>query len=55
LWPIADGQIEIGLPLYATAWSPDSKYEPWKSITLAVNLRDASPFKIARSALMSQR
>ena len=55
LWPIADGQIEIGLPLYTTAWSPDSKYEPWKSITLAVNLRDASPFKIARSALMSQR
>ena len=55
MWPLVDGRVEVGLPVWSTAWRNAERYEPWKSFAIAFNLRDASPFKIAREALKTQR
>ena len=55
MWPLVDGRVEVGLPVWSTAWRNAERYEPWKSFAIAFNLRDASPFKIAREGLKNQR
>lgn len=52
LWPAADGDVEIGIPLWVME-AGQRRENPWQAISVVLNLRNLSPFRAARQVLQN--